>query len=83
MFARDADSADVVRRLRQEDVRFLILTSASDLKLLLGKYRFFRELRPWVQPVMAGDGWMLFALKDQPVQSAAMIKPELAAPLRP
>jgi hypothetical protein len=83
LFASDVDMADVVRRLRQEDLRFLILTSAPDLKLLLGRYRFFRELRPWVQPVMAGDDWMLFALEQKSIQPRAMITPEDAPSLRP
>ena len=69
LFANNVNVAEAVRQLHQEDVRFLVLSSAPDLKLFLGQYRFFRELKPWVCPVMAGENWMLFSLEEAPILS--------------
>lgn len=68
LFAGEIEMADALHRLGQEDIRFVVLTPAPDQKLLLGRYRFFRELHPWAQPVMTGDGWMLFGLEEKPVR---------------
>lgn len=60
------DMASAVRRLHAMGVDFIWLTAAPDLRGYFDRYAFFQGLDPWLRPVLLGDHWALFALREAP-----------------
>jgi len=58
------DMAAAVRRLRAMGVDYIWLTAAPDLRGYFDRYAFYQGLDPWLRPVLFGDHWVLFAIRD-------------------
>jgi len=63
--AEPMDVPEVTQRLRAAGVRFILRSATPDLVSYLRRYPFFQARQPWLEPVMKGEGWILFALRER------------------
>jgi hypothetical protein len=57
---------DAMRRLRLQGVDYIWITAALEPRDYFDRWSFFKDLDPWLVPVLSGDRWILFGLKAPP-----------------
>jgi hypothetical protein len=60
------DMPAAVSRLRAMGITYIWLTVAPEPRGFFDRFTFFKELDPWLVPVLKGDNWVLFALREKP-----------------
>jgi hypothetical protein len=65
----DLDMASAMRRLRGQGVEYIWITAAREPRDYFDQFTFFKELDPWLVPVLSGERWVLFALKAPPAEA--------------
>jgi hypothetical protein len=64
------DMPAAMARLRAMGITYIWLTVAPEPRGFFDRFTFFKELDPWLVPVLKGDNWVLFSLREKPAAPA-------------